>query len=262
MPKTKKPILIAIPHCSTFVPAEIRKHMALSDFKVREETDLYTDEIFDVKNAYIVKAKIARVVVDPNRAPDHIEHEWQLNEDGVVISITGDGKPIYDSPPSIDTIFERVEKYHNGFHEEVEALYPKVKFLIDAHSMFSKGQSTKADAGKERAEIVLGNRDYTTCSRELTIEVKRFFEEKGLSVKVNNPYSGKYVIGYHCSRDGLPGLQIEINRKLYMNEKTLHPHKRNIEKLNGFIEELVEKLSELVEKDEERRKKKAKRKLS
>ena len=62
-------------------------------------------------------------------------------------------------------------------------------------------------------------------------------------MSVNKPFGGKFVIGSHCSRHGLPGIQIELNRKLYLNEKTLHPQKKGIAKLNKIIFELVEILS-------------------
>ena len=240
----KKQILITIPHASTFVPADLRRLMELSDKDIRKQSDLYTDEIFNVPNAEIVKAKISRLVADVNRAPDDIESEYELAKNGVVVSISEEGKRIYKTPPGMKAIMERVEKYHDTFHEEVDHIAPHVKFMIDGHSLWSVGPAVKDDAGKERADVVLGNRSFTTCSRTTTLKIQKFFEEKGLSVKINNPYEGKYVIGYHCSRRTLPGIQIEFNRKLYMNEKTLHPYKDKIKELNGYIKELVDILSE------------------
>ena len=95
-----------------------------------------------------------------------------------------------------------------------------------------------------RADIVLGNRDFTTCSRDMTLKIVSFFQDRGFSVSVNDPYPGKYVLGHHCSRRGLPGIQIEINRKLYMNEKTLNRKKTEIKKLRGIIKELTSMLDE------------------
>lgn len=234
------PILLTIPHASTFVPVELRRHMQLTDKEIRAHSDLYTDEIYNVPKAHILKAKISRLVADPNRAPDDIEIQHQLSLDGVVISTTEHGTPIYTEPPSIEAIFERVEKYHDSFHKEIEDITPKVKFLIDGHSMLSVGPNMKSDSGKERAEISLGNRDFTTCTRDTTHKFVQFFEDKGFTVAVNDPYPGKYVLGYHCSRRGLPGIQIEINRKLYMNENTLRPYKGKIKELNEMMKELVE----------------------
>ncbi|MBU1089444.1 N-formylglutamate amidohydrolase [Patescibacteria group bacterium] len=237
------PILISIPHCSTFVPAELRRLMLLSDFEIKKSADPFTDEIFNASNAHVVKAKISRLVADPNRAPDDIEMECQLCADGVVVSIDENGKQIYREPPSEKAIFERVKKYHTTFHAEIEKLKPKMKFLIDGHSMWSVAPATKSDAGKARPDVCLGNRDFTTCSRSRTLKILKFFQKKGLSVNVNKPFGGKFVIGEHCSRHRLPGIQIEFNHKLYLNEKTLRPRKKDVEKLNKIIFELVEILA-------------------
>lgn len=242
----KKPILIAIPHPSTFVPAELRRLMNLTDKDLLRYSDSYADEIFEVPNAYCIKGKISRLVTDLNRAPDHIEMQYQLANDGVVVSVTEDEKQIYETPPTLEQIFERVKKYHDTFHADIEELSPKMKFLIDGHSLLSTAPATKKDAGKPRADIVLGNRHFTSCSREMSHFVHDFFADKGLSVTINDPYEGMYVLGYHCSRRGLPGIQIEINRKLYMNEKTLAPHKTKIREFNRMIRELVDALDKEI----------------
>ncbi len=246
----KYPILLCIPHSSSFVPDDLRRLMLLSDFEVKEQSDLYTDEIFDVPNAYILKANISRLVTDLNRAPDHIEMEYQLANDGVAISVTEDAKQIYKTPPSLGIIFERVQKYHDTYHKKIDEISSKMEFLIDCHSLRSVGPVTKNDAGEKRADIVLGNRHFTTCTREMTNKIMDFFREKGFSVKINAPYEGRYVLGYHCSRRGLPGIQIEINRYLYMNEKSLRPYKTKIKSLKKIIKELVEMVHTEIGKTE------------
>lgn len=250
MAKNKLPILITIPHASLFVPADLRKNMNLVEKEIKEHADLATDEIFDVPNAYVIKADIHRLVVDPNRAPDDIEMEIKLASEGVVVAISEGGKTIYHTPPTVEQIAQRVERYHEKFHKKIEQITPKVKFMIDGHSMKSIGPLNKPDAGKPRADIILGNRDYTTCSRQITLKIKDFFENKGYSVSVNTPYKGKYVIGYHASRKDLPGIQVEVNRKLYMNEKTLAIYPKKIAQLNSIMSELVEVISEEIDKSE------------
>lgn len=246
----KYPILVTIPHCSTFVPVDLRKMMTLSDFKIRKNSDPYTDLIFDVPKAHIAKARISRLVADLNRAPDDIEMEYKLSNDGVVVSVDLDGNQIYKTPPSIETIFERVQKYHDTFHAKIDELKPKVKFLIDGHSLRGVAPDTRNDAGKQRADIVLGNRDFTTCSRSITKKVMKFFQDLGFTVAVNDPYKGRYLIGYHCSRKTLPGIQIEVNERLYMNEKTLRPYKGKIEELRKIMAWLVKEIYYELEKIE------------
>ncbi len=250
MVSQKYPILITIPHCSTFVPADFRKLMTLSDGRIRKQSDPFTDQIFDVPKAYVVKARISRLVVDLNRAPDDIEMEYRLSNDGVVVSVDHDGEPVYKTPPSLEAIFDRVKMYHDTFHEKIDELKPNVKFLIDGHSLRSVGPAAKPDAGVARADIIIGNRDFTTCSRGMTKKIVQFFEGRGFSVSVNKPYSGRYLLGYHCSRRTLPGIQIEINEKLYMNEKLRRPYKRKIDDLRKIMAALVKEIYLEIEKAE------------
>jgi len=162
--KKNHPILVVIPHSSIFVPPNLRQALLVSNLDIKKHADLATDKIFDIPQTYTAKAKISRLVIDPNRAPDDIEMEYRLGHQGVVVSVTEEGKPIYKNPPTIETISKRVEKYHDKFHEEINKLIPKVKFLIDGHSMKRVGPAMKIDAGKKRVDIILGNREYTTCS--------------------------------------------------------------------------------------------------
>ena len=257
MAPEKSPILITVPHCSTFVPAELRRLMMLRDSQINRMCDPFTDEIFDVPKAYVVKARISRLVTDLNRAPDDIESEAKLSKAGVVVSIDIDGNPVYKTAPSMDMIMDRVSKYHDTFHDKIDELKRNVKFLIDGHSLRSVGPSTRLDAGKERADIILGNRDYTTCSRHMTNRVMKFFQERGFNVAINDPYKGAYLIGSHCSRKGLPGIQIEVNEKLFMNEKSRRPYRRKIEELRKIMGALVKDIAEEFEKAESNKKAKA-----
>lgn len=244
----KYPILISIPHGSTFVPAELKRKMDLTDFDILRQSDPYTDIIFDVPNAYVVKGRISRLVADLNRAPDDIEMENQLSNQGVVVSVDLDGNKIYKTPPSPEAISQRVRDYHDIFHQTIETMKPKVQFMIDGHSMRKVTPVTKPESGKERPDICLGNRHFTTCSHAMTRRIARFFEEKGFGVTINDPFTGRYIIGYHCSRRGLPGIQVEINEKLYINTKTYKPDKKKIAKLNLIIAELVEVIGQEIEK--------------
>ena len=261
MASDKYPILVSIPHCSTFVPVDLRRMMTLSDSQIRKNSDPHTDIIFDVPKAYVVKARISRLVADLNRAPDDIEMEYKLSNDGVVVSVDVDGHPIYKTPPSLETIFDRVQKYHNTFHDKIDELKPKVKFLIDGHSLRSVSPASRNDAGTKRADIILGNRDFTTCSRGMTHFIMKFFQERGLHVKINDPYKGRYLIGYHCSRRHLPGIQVEVNEKLFMNEKTRRPYTNKITDLRKLMNLLVKEVAEELEKTTLKSTKKKQQKL-
>jgi N-formylglutamate deformylase len=242
----KLPILVVCSHSSYYVPKAIRANMLLTDRQIKNEADLYTDQIFKVKNAYYVEGKVSRLVADYNRAPDHIELEYQLARDGVVVSVNEDSKQVYKEAPTLEKILKRIEKYHDPFHNSINEHKDKVKFLIDGHSLRNIGPETKIDRGQERKDIVIGNRHFTTCPRTITIKAMDFFKNKGFSVALNDPYEGKYILGHHCSRNSLYGLQIEFNRKLYMNENTLRSHSAKISSLNETMSEFVEFINDIL----------------
>ena len=69
---------------------------------------------------------------------------------------------------------------------------------------------------------MLGDRDGTTCEPRFTELVRSTLAGMGYEVKVNDPYKGvELVRAYSDPRAGRHSLQIEINKRLYMDEKTL-----------------------------------------
>src|SRR5439155_19101242 len=76
--------------------------------------------------------------------------------------------------------------------------------------------------GRERADFVLGDRDGTTCEPEFTAFVAATLLAMGYEVAINDPYKGVELVRKH----GRPAerrhsLQLEINRRLYMDEVSL-----------------------------------------
>ncbi len=222
------PIILSIPHASTRVPEELEGRVLLSERDLLSYSDLFTDRIFHMENARVVAADVARIFVDVNRAPDDISREYTMNEEGVIVHMTWDGKPIYTQEPTEEEIVLLLRKYHDRFHEEIDAHIPSARFLIDCHSFLPVGPPLKIDAGKPRPDICLGNSNYSTCTRQHTVFFRDFFERHGFTVSINFPYQGKYTLGRHCHRRRIPhflvpGLQIELNQKLYADVQTLHP---------------------------------------
>ena len=115
---------------------------------------------------------------------------------------------------------------------------------VNFHSMKSVSNGMAAEGpGVARADFVLGDRDGTTCAPELTDFVLRFLTKLGYDVRVNNPYKGVELVRRH----GRPGenrhsLQIEVNRKLYMDEGAFERN-ANFPKLKADLDGLVASLA-------------------
>jgi N-formylglutamate amidohydrolase len=79
--------------------------------------------------------------------------------------------------------------------------------------------------GSVRPDFVLGDRDGTTCDPAFTAFVQATLEDMGYDARVNDPYKGvELVRAYSDPARGRHSLQIEVNRKLYMDEATITPN--------------------------------------
>jgi N-formylglutamate deformylase len=241
----RRPILLSIPHASSYVPELLREIVTLSPKNLLEYVDLYTDKIYHIHGYHRIKGEVCRVFLDVNRAPDDIAKEYAMGENGVVVHRTQDGIEIYHELPSDDIVTELIQKYHDPYHETIDGLMGELQFIFDCHSYLAVGPPMKKDAGIRRPDFNIGNLHFSTCSREHTLFVRDFFQEKGFSVGINVPYKGGYVLAHHCHRRRIhsflvPGMQIEISQGLYIEEKTLAPRNEKIVEMNALIQEMVD----------------------
>lgn len=236
----KKEIIIALSHAAVNIPPDIRSLMPHSDHILLREPDLYTDRIFAISGVTTVLARHSRIIGDCNRAPDELYTEGKLRAESVVMLSLSTGQDVFANDPSLPTMQEWIRRFHKPFHDELNVAMRGAHFLIDAHSLASVGAPSHSDPGGVRADIILGNRQYSSCSAETMQFFRAFFEERGLSVVINIPYAGRYILGTYANRFRTPGIQIEINRKLYMDEQSLEPYEMEITKFNVMMNELMD----------------------
>jgi N-formylglutamate deformylase len=197
------------------------------------------------RGATLIEALFPRAYIDANRGlqdvdPALLADAWgeaiapsRKSELGVglVWRLARGGVPMYARKLRSDEIRARIDRCWRPYHaalqralDERHAAFGCV-WHIDCHSMFAIGDQLSDDAGHERADIVLGDRDGTTCEAAFTELVARTLRSAGYSVAINDPYKGVELVRLH----GKPAqrrhsLQIEIKRTLYMDEATLQPN--------------------------------------
>ena len=72
--------------------------------------------------------------------------------------------------------------------------------------------------GSAPAQIVLGNRHGASAPRDITEMTAACFREAGLRVAINAPYAGAHMLERHGRpRQGISALQIEFDRRLYLD---------------------------------------------
>jgi N-formylglutamate amidohydrolase len=119
--------------------------------------------------------------------------------------------------------------------------------ILAAHSMPSAGRRVLGGGAVRRADVVPGTRGRSTADGRIIDLIDSHFREAGLSVKHDDPYRG----GWTTSSYGVPNrkqhaVQIELNRALYVDERTSEIKKNDFVQLQRVLDELVGKLGKLL----------------
>ena len=262
-PSPDIPILVNSPHSGTRVPPSFKS--SLSRAKLTETEDSYVDELWlkGCKEAGtgLMAATFPRWFVDLNRREDDIDPSLLLpdsssTEDGLVINpgsktklglglirrLAGPGIPIYDQLLSKEEVMHRIKNYFRPYHlaltHELELLHKMHGryVLIDAHSMKSMGNSTTPDGARARPDVVVGDLRGKSCDAWLTESLVKSLRSQGLSVQVNDPYAGAHIMReYGRPIEQRHSIQIELSRRLYMNEESRVIKKADFEKLSDIL---------------------------
>ena len=211
--------------------------------------------------APLLCALFPRAYLDPNRRPyeldpamfrDPLPPYVEIRTHavakglGTIARVVADGVEIYGKKLSFAEARRRIQSLYRPYHEALRSLIDetKVRFgccvLIDCHSMPS------ADSGGfTPADFVLGDCFGMSCDPSVTESVETFLQGFGYVVRRNRPYAGGFTT-QHYGRpiEGVHALQIEINRALYLDEKTLK-RLSNFALLQSRIGALIARLSEL-----------------
>jgi len=262
-PGAALPVLFDSPHSGTRYPPEFR--FACPFGLLRQAEDTFVDELFaaaPASGATLLMALFPRSFIDANRADDDIDPllldaPWPGPADpsdksalgmGLVRRLARQGVPIYDRRLAPAEIADRIERYHRPYHAQMadilDALHGRfgVVWHVNCHSMPSTGAAGPGTDPGARPDFVLGDRDGTTCEPGFTRLVARALESQGYRVALNHPYKGvELVRRYSNPARGRHSLQLEINRRLYLNEETLEKHsgfeqlRRALTRLIGII---------------------------
>lgn len=138
------------------------------------------------------------------------------------------GVPIYSAPLTIAEVSARIDTYYRPYHAAVKAGLDRLHaaygavWHVDWHSMKPVGVAMNVDAGEPRPDFVVSDGEGTTAAPELTGTVSGWFRQRGYSVSVNAPYKGAEMIRrYGAPDEGRHSIQIEINRRLYLDAERM-----------------------------------------
>jgi N-formylglutamate deformylase len=160
--------------------------------------------------------------------------------------------PLYDRRLTVAEVRGRIERCWQPYHAAVASAIDRAhqrhgwSIHINCHSMPAVGAQFATDyPGLVHADFVIGDRDGTSADRRLSRRICEYLKSLGYEVSYNHPYKGVELVRRH----GEPAahrhsVQIEVNRKLYMDENTLELN-AGCEQLKGNLRKLLQMLMDV-----------------
>ena len=235
------PLVLDSPHSGHVFPDDFGA--IVSEFELRDGEDCFVDDLYlpaTELGVPLLAAQFPRTYLDPNRHRGDIDlelladpwpHEYVPSGKArigkaLVWRTLDDGRPIYGRRLKTNEVLSRIERMHVPYHAALcglmDAAYGRfgTVFHLNCHSMNAvSGKMAEGGVGNPRADFVLGDRDGTSCAPGLTQFVRATLAGFGYQVKVNDPYKGvELVRAYSDPAAGRHSLQIEVNKRLYMDE--------------------------------------------
>jgi N-formylglutamate deformylase len=266
------PLVLDSPHSGNDYPADF--HPAVPLERLRQSEDSFVDELYrsgPKHGATLIRALFPRSYIDPNRSildidaslvdgpwpgPAIATRKTELGI-GLIWRVLDSGQPIYSRKLSVDEVKQRIVRYHQPYQRAVKQALDQAHehfgavWHLNLHSMPAVSSAISEEGpGKPRADFVLGDRDGTTCEAAFTALVAEALRGMGYEVKINDPYKGvELVRAFSDPQGGRHSLQIEVNRRLYMDEATRQKNsgfpqlERNLERLLQVVADYAEHAS-------------------
>ena len=242
------PLVLDSPHSGVNYPADFGYACDLATLRQAEDT--HVEKLYDFAPAMGVawiEALFPRSYLDANRNVTEIDTSllqtpWPdpVETDPVVLSkvrlgkgliwrSTDCGQLIYQRVLSVAEVQARIatcwQPYHEAVAGAINAAHERHGYSIhiNCHSMPAVASSCATDfPGEVHADFVVGDRDGSTACEALSQLVCAHLQGLGYSVAYNHPYKGvELVRRYSNPRQHRHSFQLEINRRLYMDEQTL-----------------------------------------
>ncbi len=258
-----RPLLVEVPHAGLAIPEVVAASVHAPADAVLRDADIYMDDLSagaPSVGGTLLAAKVSRYVIDLNRAADDVDlatvpdhpRPRASQPRGVVWRIGTDGKSVLKRPLTYAQLRERLAMFHEPYHDALRAELARMReefgyaILVAAHSMPSVGRAAHGDPGAPRADVVPGTRGRTSADARVIDLVDAHFREAGLRVRHDDPYRGGFTTGhYGRPSERWHAVQIELNRALYVDERTGQPKQPDLDRVRDLMTGLFRALAGL-----------------
>jgi N-formylglutamate amidohydrolase len=261
------PLVLASPHSGSEYPADLLAASRLDPLALRRSEDSFVDELFAAAprlGAPLLSARFPRAYVDVNR--EAYELDPAMFSDalpgfvnavsprvrmglGTIARIVASGEEIYAKKLRFAEARRRIECLYHPYHRALGRLVEATEgvfggyLLVDCHSMPSAAGSA---CGPDGADIVLGDCHGASCAAQIVEAANSFLVGRGFAVTINAPYAGGFTTGFYgCPSAHRHALQIEINRALYMDERSFR-RKPSFPRLAADMGGLIARLGQVA----------------
>ena len=231
--------------------------------------DAWVDELWSEAPAHggaLLAARFLRSYIDVNRSirevdseicdgilPFNMQQSDRLSRGmGLMWRFAAPGVPMYADKLAADEVVHRIETYYKPYHATLEKLLDERRrafgrvWHVNCHSMKPVGNAMSPDDGALRPDVVVSDCDGTSCEQEFTEWTAARFRELGYEVRINYPFHGGQIVKRHGDpRSGRHSLQIEVNRRLYMDHDRI-VKTDGFDKLKNNIGIVIESLTDYI----------------
>lgn len=270
--ESETPVVVEVPHAGLDLAPQDLEPLAAPARAIARDADLYVDALYAdaaAEGATALVARTSRYVVDVNRAETDVDAEVIDGargdvslQHGLVWRTTSDGEPALARKLSRAELEERLERVWRPYHRTLADLVERKRarfglcVVLAAHSMPSVerrgargvgggGAGDKAGS-KQRADVVPGTRGRRSAAPRFIDFVEEHARRRGWSVRHDDPYAGGFTTQhYGRPEQGVHVVQVELARRLYLDEVTLRPGP-DFAGVRRWCRELVAELGKLA----------------
>ncbi len=240
------PVVVDSPHSGFTFPQGWAPSAPLA--ALRTTWDAHVDRLWahaPAHGAMLLAAEFPRAFCDVNRAEDDLDPavlaapwptplrptSYSQRGMGLIRRLALPDVPMYAAPLPVEDVESRIAHYYRPYRAALRALLEEAReadgfvWHVNCHSMKSVGNAMNVDAGAARPDVVVSDGRGSTADPALTTRIAEWFSLRGYRCAVNDPYQGGDLVrAFGAPAVGVHSVQIEVNRALYMDERSAEPH--------------------------------------